>query len=461
MKVIRIKHEDQPFMNQQSQLSVAVIGSGISGLSAFWLLSQHHQVTLYEKYDRPGGHTNTVRVETPEGSVPVDTGFIVYNERNYPNLTAFFRELKVQTSLTEMSFAVSRDNGQFEYSGSDLGGLLAQKQNLLKPRFWRMLADLVRFYQTAKSRAQALPEGTSLGEFLDMEGYSCSFQEDHLLPMAAAIWSAPTETMRSYPLWAFMDFCDNHGLIQLFNRPQWRTVVGGSREYVQVILNGHSENVKLNTCIQSISRKNGKVLVRDRLGGQQIFDAVIIAAHADEALDLVDNPSSREQEILARFQYQRNLAVLHSDSTFMPRRKRAWASWNYLSNETTEDTGGLFVTYWMNKLQPLNTTSPLFLTLNADQRPEEKLIHRSFLYDHPIFDNGTRQSQRELWEVQGQGGIWYCGSYLGSGFHEDGIQAGLAVAEAVGGEKRPWEVKHESGRIDLPEGWNQQQGVDT
>jgi predicted NAD/FAD-binding protein len=423
-------------------LDIAVVGSGIAGLSAAWLLSQRHQVTLFESATRPGGHSNTVEA----GGIPVDTGFIVYNEATYPNLTALFAHLGVRTKASEMSFAVSLDDGAFEYAGTDLGGLFGQRTNLFRPRFWAMLRDLRRFYRDAPALARGLSVDTTLGELLDTHDYGTAFQQDHLLPMAAAIWSASAEKLRDYPALHFIRFCDNHGLLKFTDRPIWRTVDGGSREYVNRLL-AEISDVRLGTAVQSIRRGIDTVIVRDNTGTERVFDHAVLACHADQALALLDDPTDMEASLLGAFRYTQNLAVLHGDKRLMPRRRAVWASWNYLGGR--EHGKELHVTYWMNRLQGLTDAPPLFVTLNPAVEPApETVLHRE-IYDHPRFDTAAMRAQDKLWSLQGRRGPWFCGAYFGAGFHEDGLQSGLAVAEQLGGVKRPWSVPNENGRITI------------
>lgn len=425
----------------KAPLNVAVVGSGVAALSAAWLLSREHRVTLYEKAERLGGHSNTVVAGAMGVEVAVDTGFICFNDATYPNLIALFEHLGVPTRATDMSFAVSRDQGRFEYAAP---GLFAQRRNLLRPRFWSMLGEILRFYGQAPVDLAGLTDPQlTLGDYLKREGFSEAFREDHLLPMAAAIWSSPAHTLMDYPAEAFIRFCGNHGLLKLVGRPLWRTVEGGSRIYVERLAQAISD-IRLSCGVTSVRRTDKGVVVHDSQGGAARFDHVVIGAHADQALAMLAEPTARERQVLGAFRYSRNLTVLHTDQTLMPRRRRAWASWNYIGTD-----GGLCVTYWMNRLQGIEGQD-LFVTLNPPRPPRPDTLLRSELYEHPIFNPAAIQAQKQLWSLQGQGGVWFCGAHFGAGFHEDGLQSGLAVAEQLGGVRRPWEVEDESGRIHLP-----------
>ena len=431
----------------KKRLKVAVIGTGISGMSAAWLISQRHSVTVYERDERLGGHSHTVNAPNGATTIPVDTGFIVYNEKTYPNLTALFAHLDVPTEPSEMSFAVSLDDGRLEYSGSRFG-LFAQKRNVFRPRFWSMLNDIHRFYREAPTDVTLLDElHTTLGDYLDMNRYGRAFRDDHLLPMAGAIWSAPPETMLAYPAAAFIRFHDNHGLLQVSNRPQWRTVSGGSRSYVERLTSSYRHRIELGAAAKHICRRGAKVGILDAFARIEWFDHLVIATHADEALALLDDPSPTESALLGAFRYSKNIAILHSDPSLMPKRRAVWSSWNHIGPASADDAGGCTVTYWMNRLQNIVSTAPLFVTLNPRREPNPRTIVTVENYDHPLFDTGAIRAQRRLWSLQGKRNTWFCGAYFGAGFHEDGLQSGLAVAEALGGARRPWHVVDESTRI--------------
>ncbi|MEO6015031.1 MAG: FAD-dependent oxidoreductase [Devosia sp.] len=442
-------HTDHRSGEPQTTRHIAVIGSGVSGLSAAWLLSRTHRVTLFEAESRLGGHSHTVLAPTGTTLTPVDTGFIVFNERNYPNLTALLDHLGVATERSVMSFAASLDNGRLEYSSAGLKGMLGQRSNSVSLRFWLMVRDIYRFYLEApKLVARPEYEGVTLGEYLDQNGYTDAFIEDHLLPMGAAIWSTTAKQMRDYPLIAFVRFFIHHGLLDLVDRPKWRTVSGGSIEYVKRMM-GAVQDVRLGAGAKEIRREHGGVTVIDAKGERSWFTDVVIATHADQALALLADKDESESALLGAFDYTDNLAVLHSDTSLMPRRQRVWSSWNYIGESSDSGERPLCVTYWMNKLQNLDPTHPLFVTLNPTREIAADKFIQSFNYTHPLFDRKAVDAQQDLWRLQGNRHTWFAGSYFGAGFHEDALQSGLAAAEGVGGVRRPWRVAGESNRISL------------
>jgi uncharacterized protein len=427
---------------------IAVVGTGIAGLSAAWLLRKQHRVTLFEMEPRAGGHSNTVDVPGPEGAVPVDTGFIVYNTENYPNLVALFDHLGVATKPTDMSFAASLDGGRFEYASTPLNGVLGQRSNVVSPRFWSMIRDIRRFYrETPPLLDNPAIDGLSLADYLDRERYSRAFVDDHILPLSAAIWSTTPAQIDLYPLNSFIRFCVSHQLMQFGSRPKWRTVAGGSREYVRRLTTEIGAGLRTGLGVRKIARQGGAVLIEDQNGGVRSFAQVVVATHADQALALLDDANADERRMLCAFKYSSNRTLLHSDPALMPRRRRVWSSWNFIGGERSTNDQALCVSYWMNRLQDIDARYPLFVTLNPIREPRRDLVHREFLYTHPLFDHAALRAQRDLWRLQGRRNTWFCGSYFGYGFHEDALQSGLAVAEGLGGVERPWTLADKSGRI--------------
>lgn len=427
--------------------TVAVIGSGIAGMSAAWLLDQACDITVYEAESWTGGHTRTVRAPHDAGTQIVDMGFIVYNEMAYPNLTALFAHLGVGTRETDMSLAVSLDNGRLEYGSTGIRGMLAQPLNLLRPRFWSMLRDLLRFYREAPGDiAATASESMTLGDYLAARGYGAAFRDDHLLPQAAAIWSVPAGQAADYPVRAFARFFENHGLLRLRGRPRWRTVAGGSQAYAHILTTPFRHRIRHGARVTGVTRRPDSVIVRDATGLEARYDEIVIAAHSDQALAMLEDPSAEESALLGALRYGANRVVLHRDPRLMPRRRAVWSSWNYLGarGATTPPS----VSYWMNSLQGLEGPD-LFVSLNPLTEPDPALVLREQLFHHPIFDGAALSAQRQLWSLQGVRRTWYCGAWFGSGFHEDGLQAGLAVAEALSGLRRPWTAPDESGRIFL------------
>lgn len=420
---------------------IAVIGTGAAGLAAAWSLSKHHEVVLYEASSKPGGHCHTVDVPTLRGTVPVDTGFIVFNRANYPTLSAAFDHLQVPTRVSEMSFSVSVDNGRLEYCGAGMRGLFAQPSNAVNPYFWRMLSDVVRFYRGAGRLAHEHDlEKVTLGELLEREGYSSYFRYHHLYPMAAAIWSMPVGDIDTFPAASFISFFEQHGLFQLRseNRPVWRTVTGGSRTYVERLLSDFEGTIRTCSPVDAVRRSDQGIHVASR-GGEERFDQVVMAAHGDQSLALLANPTADERRVLGAFHYEKNDVLLHMDTSLMPRRRRVWSSWNYLSDGSKAADGRLSVTYWMNRLQGIESRLPLFVSLNPLEEPDSSLVIGEYSYDHPSYDHAALSAQKDLGQIQGVDRLWYCGSYFGYGFHEDAFASGIAVASALGA-RAPWDA---------------------
>ncbi|NBN62405.1 NAD(P)-binding protein [Microvirga tunisiensis] len=425
-------------------MRIAVIGSGISGNSAAYALCDQHEVILYEKRLRPGGHSATVDIDYDGLPMTVDTGFIVYNELNYPNLTALFAHLDVKTEASDMSFALSVDGGRREWAGSDLNSIFAQRSNLVSPRFLWMLREILRFNRICtRDRADGLVAGKSLGDYLAFRRFSRAFIDDYLVPMGAAIWSTPPSEMLAFPADSFIAFFENHRLIN-FDRPIWRTVSGGSRTYVQRLLAPLKGNVRLGSPVVGVRRAGGKVHVRDSSGHEDVFDQVILASHTDQTLAMLEDPSDDERRILGAIRYRPNAVYLHRDLALMPKRKRVWSSWNYMARSDAQSGTEVSVSYWMNRLQNLDPTRPLFVSLNPPVPPREDLTFARFTYDHPQFDGAALAAQRQVKDIQGVNGTWYCGAWNGHGFHEDGLVSGLAVARAFGAVL-PWDTLGQAG----------------
>ena len=421
-------------------MRIAIVGSGVSGLCAAWLLSREHAVVLYEAADYLGGHANTVDVTLDGVSHGVDTGFLVFNRRTYPNLSALFDLLEVDVAKSEMSFSVCLAESGIEWSGRDLTTVFSQKRNLARPAFWRMLQEILRFNRETKSLASVGGgSNVTLGAFLDRNAYSAAFRDWYLLPMAGAIWSCPTRQMLDYPLTTFLRFCDNHGLLQIFDRPQWLTVRGGAREYVKHLARGIAD-IRIATPVRSVLRERDSVRVNTNLGAEQ-FDAIVLACHSDQQLALLGaGASAQEQAVLGAVRYQRNRAVLHTDSALLPRNKGAWAAWNYMAGNGEPDTRPVSVSYWINRLQPLPFARPVIVSLNPCLEPRRDDVIAEFDYAHPVFDSAAIRAQARLRLLQGKRRTWYCGAWTGYGFHEDGLKSALAVANALG-VHAPWQQR--------------------
>jgi len=409
---------------------IAIIGSGISGLASAYFLKRKHDITLYEREDRLGGHSRTITVRKDGRIIPVDTGFIVFNERNYPNLTALFAELGVPVKDSDMTYAMSVGDGEFEWGAQDLNTIFGQRRNIFRPSFYRLFGEVMRFNRAAEEAVAANPV-ISLGDLIASMGLSEKFRQLYLLPMSGAIWSSPPRQMLAFPAKVFVDFFRNHGLLAMSGQPQWRTVDGGSKEYVARIAASLGDTVKTGCAAVSVRRDKAAVQVTDTTGATTSFDHVIFACHSDEALALLADPTAGEATALGAIRYQRNDAILHADPRFMPRRQRCWASWNYKSDGKGNEPA-VSVTYWMNRLQGIDRSFPLFVTLNPQSKVADSNIYDRHVFHHPVFDAPAISAQRDIAGMQGQNNTWFCGAYLRHGFHEDGLHSALKVVEQLG-----------------------------
>lgn len=431
---------------------IAVIGGGVSGLAAAWLLGQRYAVRLFEREAVLGGHAHTVTIPDPQGTVAIDTGFVVYNEVNYPLLTRLFSTLGVPTQPTEMSFAYSLQPRGIEYAGSDMNTLFAQRSNLLRPRFLRMVADVLRFNRLGKRMLAERSLGDeTLGAFLDEHRFGHGFIEDYLLPMAAAIWSCPTATMRQFPARSFLEFFRNHGLLNVEDRPQWRTVVGGSQAYVQRLAAELQPDTICHEAVLRVSRtENGWRTETAR--GSETFDAVVFACHADEALAMLEGPTAEQASVLAACRFQDNRALLHTDTRLLPASRRVWSSWNYLTRRQGVDDQRVSVSYYMNRLHALDRRTDYIISLNPWTEPHPTTLLGEYHWRHPILDMDAAAAQARLASVQGQNGIYIAGAWTGYGFHEDGMRSAVAVGRMLG-VVPPWErsVAADAGMESPPE----------
>ncbi|MDI9349525.1 MAG: FAD-dependent oxidoreductase [Candidatus Symbiobacter sp.] len=423
-------------MNFTNRQKIAIIGTGISGMGAAYLLQPHHDITLFEKNDYIGGHSRTINVKIDDQIIPVDTGFIVFNQRNYPLLSRLFGHLDVPLIRSNMSFGISIDHGWLEFGTPKLRNIFAQKRNLLRPLFWRMLWDILKFYRSARPFLDQNPDD-SLGNFLDKLKLGPWFQNYFLLAMGGAIWSTPVADMLKFPAASFVRFFENHGLLARSGQPQWYTVAGGSREYIDRLVAPFRRHIRLNCGVKHVLRQNDGVVVVDGHGQQTRFDQVIFACHADQALAMIDFPHPDEQKILSTFRYQPNRAVLHGDISFMPKRRAVWSSWVYLSEGENDFAQPISLSYWMNNLQSLKTKHPLMVTLNPHREADAKKIYNDFIFEHPVMDAAAIESQKNFATIQGVNRFWYCGAYLRYGFHEDGLESAVKVAHQMG-INPPW-----------------------
>jgi len=425
-------------------MRVAVIGTGIAGNAAAWALSKRYPVTVYDRELRAGGHSHTVTIDYDGSQLAVDIGFIVYNELNYPDLSALFAHLDVETVESSMSFAVTADAGRFEWKGGGVTwrktaeGLFAQRRNLLSPSYLWMLRDILTFNrQSVEDHAAGRLAGLTLGEYFKSRHFAPRLLTDYLAPMGAAIWSAPAAEMLDFPAENFVAFFSNHRLLQ-YDRPVWRTVKGGSARYVEKLTSAFRDRLRLGCAVTSIERKPHGVVIRDSRGQTDRYDHVVIASHSDQALAMLSDADHRERAVLGAIGYAPNTIYLHRDAGLMPKRKRAWASWNFLRWQrfgTTEND--VAVTYWMNPLQRIADDKPLFVSLNPPFAPAPALTFGKYICEHPQYNAAAFAAQKRLGDIQGRRHTWFCGAWTGYGFHEDGLRSGLAVAEALGAGV-PW-----------------------
>ncbi|MFD2228774.1 NAD(P)/FAD-dependent oxidoreductase [Alkalimarinus sediminis] len=413
--------------------NIAIIGSGIAGLTAGYLLSKQHNVTLFEANDYLGGHTHTRNVELGGKTYPVNTGFIVFNDWTYPNFIELMAQLGVKSEASDMSFSVRCENTGLEYNGTSLNSLFAQRLNIVNPKFIRMVYDIVRFNKqtVAALEDEAVSDEQTLGEFVKENGYSDAFVNYYIIPMGAAIWSASVDVMMEFPLKFFLRFFNNHGMLSVDDRPQWRVISGGSRSYIEPITRPYKDNIKLNTAIVAVSRDDNGVELTTQTGEKYYFDQVVFACHSDQALRMLEEPTEKENEILGALPYQMNQVVLHTDERLMPKKKLAWAAWNYHIPQRANDCA--MVTYNMNKLQNFDDApETLLVTLNRSQEIDPAKVIDSYQYSHPVFTLDGVKAQGRHSEISGHNRTHYCGAYWFNGFHEDGVNSGLRVAEAFG-----------------------------
>lgn len=416
-------------------MRIAIIGAGISGLTAAYRLCPNHEITVYEANAYAGGHTNTVDVNIGSEHHAIDTGFIVFNDWTYPKFIELLDELGVRSQPTSMGFSVRCDAANLEYNGSSLNGLFAQRRNLLRPSFYRMLSDILRFNREAPELVVGgtVTNETTVGEFLSRHRYSAEFAEYYLLPMGAAIWSCPLGTFANFPIRFIVEFYKNHGLLNIKNRPTWRVIEGGSRNYVSRMIHRFADRVRLNAPIEHVARKSDGVSIKPLNRPSEKFDHVVFACHSDQALRMLSDPSSTERTVLSEFPYGRNLVALHTDCRVLPKRRRAWASWNYhmAAPSPTASTPSATVTYCMNILQQIRSRHVFNVTLNSDEQIDPARVLRRFEYHHPIFTSRRAAAQARHSELINVNRTSFCGAYWGNGFHEDGVVSALRVCDAL------------------------------
>ncbi|WP_070963029.1 NAD(P)/FAD-dependent oxidoreductase [Vibrio sonorensis] len=413
-------------------MKIAIIGTGISGLTCAYKLHRSHDITVYEANDYIGGHTATIDVEVQGQPFAVDTGFIVYNDRTYPNFIALMNEIGVKGTPTEMSFSVRNDENGLEYNGHTLTTLFAQKRNWLNPKFYHFIWEILRFNKMAKVATKGEREQQTLGEFLDVNRFSDYFSTNYILPMGAAIWSSTLADMRAFPLQFFCRFFLNHGLLDVVNRPQWYVVNGGSRSYIKPLTKAFADNIRLSSPVQKVAKSEDGVWVEAQ-GKREYFDQVIFACHSDQALAMIEAPSEAQTDVLTNLAYQANEVVLHTDTSLLPKRKAAWASWNYwLTGDSAEEQAAPKLTYNMNILQHIDAPVTFCVSLNSGETIDPAKILRRFEYHHPVFNKPAMEAQRKRSQINGLDGLWFCGAYWYNGFHEDGVRSALDVVEGIG-----------------------------
>lgn len=413
-------------------MKIAIIGSGISGLGCAYLLSQKHDITLFEKNSYLGGHARTINIEINEQEVPVDTGFIVFNKKNYPNLTGLFKFLNIDVTKSNMSFGISVDNG-LEYSTASISSLFAERKNIFNIHYIKMLKDILKFNKKAEQVLHSSNQNLTISELIEQLKLGMWFKNYYLLPMCGAIWSTPASKIENFPADTLVQFFKNHGLLTVSNQPQWYSVKKGSKEYIKKLINQISGKTTIftNSMIQKVIRENNAVTIIDSQSNRLHFDQVILACHSDEALNILDRPTKEETMYLSNINYQPNKITVHRDDSFMPANKKAWASWIYRSSDYKDLMSPIGLTYWMNNLQNLNTDANIFVSLNTNKKPRDELTYDQYEFSHPLINSEAIKAQNNIQNIQGLNNTWYCGAWLGYGFHEDGLKSAVEIAKKL------------------------------
>ena len=421
-------------MKNAQDMRIAVVGAGVAGIVAAYLLQHRYQVSLYEKNHYLGGHTHTIVIKDGiDAGAAVDTGFIVFNEKTYPNFIAFLTQLGIARQKSPMSFSYYNEKSGLQYGSHNINTFFAQRINILRPSFWRMFLGILAFNRiTPRLLEEGRLSGFTMGEYLRAHRFNTEFVEHYLLPISAAVWSTPDVQMLDFPMETFARFFANHGLFSIERHPQWFTVSGGSHAYVKAFLKGFGGKVQVGRAVQQIRRTPNGAVIKTKDGTEEAFDSVVIATHADEALSLLADPSPDEQELLSTWQYSQNRTILHTDTTFLPPNRRAWASWNYVRTADVESGHAASLTYYMNRLQNLKTTHHYCVTLNTDRQVAREHVISRMLYTHPVYTTDAFATQERLRAINGMRGTFFCGSYLGYGFHEDAVRSGIEVARRFG-----------------------------